>query len=453
MRCCRYLAWVAGLFVAFALTSSGLHAVQGIQGGQSETVAVVGGFLIDGNGGPPVEDAVVIIEGDRITQVGTVADTEVPAEAEVIDANGFTVLPGLHDVHVHLMVVGHGVYSEYFPRYRDRMRELMPISARQLLLSGVTSARDVGGPLEESLWLKRQIESGELPGPRLFVSGPFVQKTTSGYDDWFRWTVDGASDARQKIRRLLDAGVDFIKVTQLSQMTAAEREAIGSVAKEAGVHIAGHAWGLEEHRMAVEMGMETIEHLGAGSKPAYRPESLRILADNGIIFVPTNVVMRVYDVTQAYPEHLDDQQLKADLPSDVYQDVRKSIRYPSRLGYFDRAKARYDESNWGGKTKQLYNAGVQLLVGTDAGTPMNFHYEATWREMALLVKYGVPPMEVISAATRLPAELYGVGDDLGTLEPGKYADLIVVDGNPLESMTALKRRSIVHILKGGVQYK
>jgi imidazolonepropionase-like amidohydrolase len=251
----------------------------------ARTLAIVGGFLIDGNEGPPIRDAVILVEGDRIVHVGTVADTPIPLGAEVVDANGYTVMPGLHDVHVHLMIAGHGVYDEYFPRWGDRLREIMPISARQLLEAGVTSARDVGAPLAESIWIKNEIEAGRIPGPRVFVSGPFLQKTTSGYDDAFRWTVDGPADARAKTRQLIDAGVDLIKVIQLAQLTAGERQAIAEEAHRAGVHIAVHAWSLPEHQLAAEMGAATIEHVSAGSKPRFREESVRLFAEQGIAYV------------------------------------------------------------------------------------------------------------------------------------------------------------------------
>jgi imidazolonepropionase-like amidohydrolase len=99
----------------------------------------------------------------------------------------------------------------------------------------------------------------------------------------------------------------------------------------------------------------------------------------------------------------------------------------------------------------LWEGGVRILVGTDSGTPMNFHYESTWQEMDLLVRYGMPPMKVISAATRLPAQLYGLGNELGTIEPGRLADIIVVAGNPLRDMSALS--NVIHVIKGGVQYR
>ena len=426
----------------------------------SNQLAIGGGMLIDGHEGVPIQNSVVLVEGDRIVHVGTVSDTEVPAGARVIDANGLTVMPGLNEAHAHLIVVGHGVYDEYFPRYMGRWREIMEISARQLLMAGVTTARDLGAPLEDAIWVRDEINAGRMVGPRLFVSGPFLQKSLpvplgTGYDyrtqAFVRWTVDGPEDAARKARRLIDAGVDVIKVIQLGQLTREERLAIAGEAHRAGLHMAVHAGSVEEVRAAAEMGVGSIEHMGGGRNPLYPEESLRLIAENGIVASVTSLVSRIYDITAEYPERLDNPQLKSDLPSDIYEDVRSSLDHLSRLNYFSRAK----EANrhHPAKLRQLYRNGVRLVIGTDSGTPMNFHYESTWQEMDLFVRYGISPMKVISMATRHPALLYGEFDDLGTIEPGKLADIIVVNGNPLRNMSALQQNNVIHVIKGGVQYK
>ena len=131
--------------------------------------------------------------------------------------------------------------------------------------------------------------------------------------------------------------------------------------------------------------------------------------------------------------------------------MRGSLDFFSRLNYFSGAKN--SNAHHAQKVRQLYENGVQLVVGTDSGTPMNFHYESTVLEMELFVDYGIPPMKVIGMATRVPALLYGVYDELGTIEPGKLADLIVVDGNPLRDMSVLRQNNVVHVIKGGVLYK
>ena len=356
--------------------------------------------------------------------------------------------------------MGHGVYDEYFPRYMGRWREIMEISARQLLMAGVTTARDLGAPLEDAIWVRDEINAGRMVGPRLFVSGPFLQKGLpvpqgTGYDyrtqAFVRWTVDGPEDAAGKARQLVDAGVDVIKVIQLGQLTREERLAIAGEAHRAGLHMAVHAGSVEEVRAAAEMGVGSIEHMGGGRNPLYPEESLRLIAENGIVASVTSLVSRIYDITSEYPERLDNPQLKSDLPSDIYEDVRGSLDRFSRLNYFSGAK----EANrhHPAKLRQLYQNGVRLVIGTDSGTPMNFHYESTWQEMDLFVRYGIPPMKVISMATRHPALLYGKFDDLGTIEPGKLADIIVVNGNPLRNMSALQQNNVIHVIKGGVQYK
>lgn len=441
---------------AVALASSPLE----LQGQAPGQLAIVGGMLIDGHEGVPLQNSVILVEGDRIAHVGTVSDTEIPSAARVINANGLTVMPGLNEAHAHLIVVGHGVYDEYFPRYMGRWREIMEISARQLLMAGVTTARDLGAPLEEAIRVRDEINAGRMVGPRLFVSGPFLQKNLpvpqgTGYDyrtqAFVRWTVDGPEDAARKARQLIDAGVDVIKVIQLGQLTRGERMAIAGEAHRAGLHMAVHAGSVEEVRAAAEMGVGSIEHMGGGRNPLYPEESLRLIAENGIVASVTSLVSRIYDITTEFPERLDNPRLKTDLPADIYEDVRGSLDRFSRLNYFSGAK----EANrhHPAKVRQLYENGVRLVVGTDSGTPMNFHYESTWQEMDLFVRYGIPPMKVISMATRHPALLYGEFDDLGTIEPGKLADIIVVNGNPLRNMSALQQNNVIHVIKGGVQYK
>ena len=459
----RFMGGVAMAALA-AVSFATLGVAQQQQAGRpagdpGKKLAIVGGYLIDGNGGIPIQRSVVLVEGDRITHVGTVDDTKIPSDAKVINAWGRTVSPGLNDAHVHTMILGHGNYDDYFPKYVKRFRELMPISAKELLMAGVTSARDLGAPLDDIMWLKREIEAGRLPGPRMFVSGPFLQHSlppatgsSTAFDSEvqasFRWPVNGAEDARAKTRRLIDAGVDVIKVIQIGELTSEERRAIGAEAKRARKHIAVHASTTEEVRAAVELGASTIEHVGGGGKPLLDEESVRLIVDNGIISVPTSIVSKIYNITESFPARLDNLRVKEEFPTDLYDDYRKSVTNFSRLNYF---AGRNSNRHHAAKVMQLYNAGGRILIGTDSGTPMNFHFESTWQEMDLLTDYGIPAMTVIQMATKLPALLYGRGRELGTIEPGRLADIIVVDGNPLTRMSAYK--DVVYVIKGGVQYK
>jgi imidazolonepropionase-like amidohydrolase len=138
--------------------------------------ALVGGTLIDGFGGKPLHNSVIIIEGERIKKIGTVGQTEIPKGAEIISTEGMSVMPGMWDMHVHLMINGHSDYTHWEKTYLKIAKDvIMPSSAQQLLLAGVTSARDLGGPLEPSISVRNRINKGELTGPTLFVSGPFIQ--------------------------------------------------------------------------------------------------------------------------------------------------------------------------------------------------------------------------------------------------------------------------------------
>ena len=143
----------------------------------SQKKALVGGTLIDGYGNAPITDSVVLIDGDIITGVGTVETLSIPESYEIISTEGMSVLPGLWDMLVHLMINGHSDYGYWDKTYPELFKDvIMPSSAHQLLMAGVTSARDLGGPLQESINVRDKINSGEIPGPTMYVSGPFIQK-------------------------------------------------------------------------------------------------------------------------------------------------------------------------------------------------------------------------------------------------------------------------------------
>ncbi|MGH7712022.1 MAG: nitronate monooxygenase [Gemmatimonadaceae bacterium] len=176
------------------------------------TLALVGGRVLDGYGGRPIENGVVLVAGERIVAVGRQVDVQIPAGVPVIDTNGMTVLPGLIDMHVHLQILGHGDYKRWNDLYGTRNAQLvMPIAAKQLLMAGVTSARDLGAPPKDILEVKRRIAAGEIPGPRLFVSGPFLQRAPyEEYEKDFRWGLNGPEDAKAKVEQVVQMGVDVI---------------------------------------------------------------------------------------------------------------------------------------------------------------------------------------------------------------------------------------------------
>ena len=184
------------LFVLFSMSAAA-----------QDRTALVGGRLIDGFGHAPIQDSVILIDGDRITAVGTVDTLDVPEGYAIVSTDGMDLLPGLWESHAHLMLTGHADYPHWQATYLDRLAdEIMPASAVQLLLAGVTSARDLGAPLEPSVSVKTRINNGEIPGPNLYMSGPFLQAEVEEWQTAYRWPVKTVREARDRVRQLDEAG-------------------------------------------------------------------------------------------------------------------------------------------------------------------------------------------------------------------------------------------------------
>ncbi len=421
------------------------------QQGPPEPVRVfLGGRILDGYGGPPIEDGAIVVRGDRIEALGPASAIELPAGAEIVSTEGMTVLPGLFDMHVHLMLLGHGDYERWDQRTRDQWVDLvMPIAARQLLEAGVTSARDLGAPPDEILEVRRRIRAGEIPGPRLFVSGPFLQRAP--YEPWeadYRWGVGSVAEARRVIGELARKGVDVIKLIDQDQLDEEVVEAIVQTAHAHGLPVVAHGHRAEEIRVGLRHGVDDFEHTGLGTAPAYPEEILEGLrARNASLYwTPTvSPLLTMQESGELFPERLDDPAWRAGMPAWLADEIRDSLRDVVRLPYYALFPSRIPRL--GDKFRQLRGTGVQLLVGTDSGIPTMFHNDSTWRELAVWVQLGVPPMEAIQAATLWPARFLGVEEELGTLAPGRLADLIGVRGDPLRDIRLLRRVDLV--VKGG----
>jgi imidazolonepropionase-like amidohydrolase len=418
------------------------------------TLALVGGQVIDGYEGAPIQDGVVLIAGERITAVGPRSQVSVPPGTTVIDTEGMSVLPGLMDMHVHLMILGHADYEYWDTTYMSRFRdEIMPIAAKQLLTSGVTTVRDLGAPLEEILHVKRRIEKGEIPGPRLFVSGPFIQhKPYFEYEKFVRWGVEGPDDARAKVQKLIDAGVDFIKLIDQDQMTEAEVKTVVETAHKAGKPVVAHAHREEEIRLGLKYAVDCFEHTGLATSPGYPEDILAGLRkrNNTLYWCPTIEGLYLSEYTaKVFPERLDDPAWQRDLPQDIARDIRRSFGGIASLDYITLTFRRIP--TLANKFRQLRETGVTLLVGTDSGIPMNFHTDSTWRELETWVRLGATPMQAIAGATRWPARFLKKEKELGTLAPGRYADVIAVRGDVLSNVALLQRVDVV--VKNGVRVR
>ena len=422
--------------------------------------ALVGGRLIDGLLGAPIANSVILIDGETIEAVGTVDTLPVPHDYEVISTEGMSVLPGLWDMHVHLMINGHADYDHWDKNYMDRWAsEIMPASAEQLLLAGVTTARDLGAPLDDSISVKERIERGEIPGPRLFVSGPFIQHQAYPGTEAFRWGVDGARDARAKVNRLADAGVDVIKLIDHDQMTLDEASAVVDEAHKRGLPVVAHSHRPNEIRRGLEIGVDNFEHTGLTTAPGYPEDVMDLLRERTatgrvsggpLYWTPTVEGLWQYDQVIANPEHLDNDCWHRGLKDDTIADIRQSIRSPKNLLYYDLTPLR--KPTLKNKITQLREAGVVLLVGTDSGIPLKFHCQSTWNELDVWVNVmGIPVEDAIRGATYWPAKMMKVSDRWGTVTPGKYADIIAVRGDVLKHINLLQR--VDFVMKGGVVYK
>lgn len=421
-------------------------------------LALVGGTLVDGTLREPIRNSVVIVDGERIVAVGSVGDLPVPADAEVISTEGMTVMPGLWDMHVHLMINGHADYDYWDKHYLDKQRDvIMPASAEQLLMAGITSARDLGGPLEDSLAVRDAINAGKIPGPTMYMSGPFIQKKPYPGTEAFRWGVDSPADARAKVRRLAEAGVDVIKLIDQDQMAEAEIAAIVDEAHKHQLPVIAHAHRPEEVRRGLRHGVDGFEHTGFAAAPEFPPDVMEALKERTanmalgpLFWTPTIEGLYNFPYTVRNHEFIDSDSWHRGLPPEIVADIRKSLEHPERISYFQQTPQR--QPTLRRKFDQLRQAGVVMLVGTDSGIPMKFHSQSTWNELDVWVnQFGVPAVDAIRAATYWPAVAMRVDDEYGTVTEGKYADIVAVRGDALRQVALLQHIDMV--IKHGKRVK
>jgi len=260
------------------------------------------------------------------------------------------------------------------------------------------------------------------------------------------FNVNGADEARAAAIKSIEMGADILKLW--NGVRPAEVKAVTEEAHKKGLRVTGHSSGDEDTIARVGNGQDGIEH---NSFDVDNPEVIRSLLTHRTVVDPTPIQGLAAFEAINWPEWRNDPRARALTPPDMWTEIRESIEHMDRLPYFGRAyrPALYDQL--GHTEKTLHEKGVGLVLGTDSGTPANFHVDSTWRQMELFVDWGIPAMDVISMATRQGAEWLGLGAKTGTIEPGRFADIIVVDGNPLKTMSALKNP--VYVLREGVQVK
>ena len=422
MKICRGL-----LVVFFSLTCVSFAGAQPSMG--AKTVVVHAGHLLDVKTGKTLANQTIVIQGDKIVSVGS--DNAAPAGAPVIDLSNATVLPGLIDAHTHITFTTNFGYSRLgISIPREALNGAR--NARVTLDAGFTTIRNVGADGFTDVALRDAINAGDVPGPRMLVSGPALSITGGHCDDNmlpFEWHVqnegvaDGVEAVQHKTREIIKYGADLIKICatggvlshgdnpQASQFTLEEMKAIVADAHRLGRKVAAHAHGAEGIRWASEAGVDSIEH-GSYIDDA----SIAEMKKNGTYLVPTLYLM------------------------DWFFENAEKIGTPAELiakGHEVMPAARKNVA-------RAFAAGVKVGFGTDAAV---YPHGLNAHEFAVMVKLGLTPLQAIQAATVNDADLLGWSDKVGTIEPGKWADLVAVDGDPLADVTTLER--VKFVMKGG----
>jgi imidazolonepropionase-like amidohydrolase len=389
------------------------------------------GNVIIGNG-EMVEKGAVAINDNIISFVGATKKIRPSTKDKVFDISGKSILPGLIDAHVHLCLDGSP----------DPMTSLLKDSTPQLTLkaahharrtlnAGVTTVRDMGGRDYVDLAIRDGIGSGLLQGPRMICSGRVVCMT-GGHGWQFGREADGTDEIREAVREQLKAGADFVKLIATggvmtkgvdpgaTQFTLEELLAGVEEARKAGRRTATHAQGTEGIKNSLWAGVNSIEH-----GFFLDDEATELMLEMNAYLVPT---------------------LNA-----PYQIIRGGIK--GGVPRYAVEKSKSVMKSHFQSVRRAYKSKIPIAMGTDAGTPFNCHGE-NLKEMELLVKAGMTPMEAMVATTKIASEVLGLEKKIGTLEKGKLADLIVVDGNPLKDIQLLQDKDkIPVIMKEGCFYK
>lgn len=410
----------------------------------ADLIIIHAGTLLDRPGQAPRRNASLILRNGRIETVrdGFVPASEIPG-ARVVDLSDKFVLPGLIDSHVHLDSDRAGVEGQLSAMTDSPASFAYEAAwnARKTLMAGFTTVRNLGNSDGVTLALRDAVAMGRVPGPRILDAGASISTTAGHMDDALGFKddlypifdrsnlCDGTESCRMAVRRQIGRGVDVIKIATTGgvnsrigsgigiQMFDDEAKALIETAHLYGKKVAVHAHGADGVRLALRHGADSIEH-----GTMMDEEIIKLFLKTGAYYVPT------LSTVNGYIERL------AKDPDAYSPAVKAKIEWRIRIT--------------GESIRLCYPRGVKIAFGTDAGVSK---HGRNADEFEAMVKYGMTPMAAIVAATVNAADLLGLGAEIGTLEPGKQADLIAVDGDPLTDVTVLKR--VAFVMKGGVVYK
>ncbi len=427
-----------GLFGKALLCCSVVLAFAGLAGTSvaaesAGNVAIVGGSVVDLDGGAPLRDAVILIEGERITAIGAAGELAVPPDAEIIDVEGAWLIPGLMNMHVHLGLKLPGKMA--FQLANETEGELtlrMAHSARLSLESGVTTIRLPGDDRHGDIALKKAIEKGQAHGPRIFSAGEALVITGGHGSEAGVEYYDGPDELIKAARREISAGASWVKILisggiatdgggiAEALMTPAEIGAVIDAAHRFGAKVAAHSGSPQATSVAVDAGVDSIEHGYFLDRP-----TLRKMKKGGTWLVPTIVVSQ--PATAPFFEMIGSPQW--------YLARRDSV----------------GKVHWQALETAI-EEGVNIALGTDQlPHEPNDGTTATVREAQYYVEAGMTPLEALRSATIEPARMLDADADIGSLEVGKYADILAVPEDPTEDIKAL--RDIRFVMKGGRVYR
>lgn len=391
------------------------------------SIAIRSVRVIDGTG-RTIERATVIIRGAKIAAVGLDRDLPLPRGATTIDGRGLTLLPGLIDCHVHFCLGAEPDVVDAIAQETPALTLLKSSqAARQTLEAGITTVRDVGSRDHSIFTLKRAIETGLVPGPRIVGAGLAICMI-GGHARFIGQEVHGTRQVRSAVRAQIAAGAGVIKVIasggvltpgtspDQAQMTVEELQAAVQEAQRAGRKVAAHAHGSSGMKNAIQAGVHSIEHATLMDE-----EAAGLMKEHDVFMVPT---LSALATTAAC-------RLGCGVP-DSARDKAKAMTKRHAVSF-----------------KNALRDGIKIAMGTDAGTPFNFHGENA-QELERMVAFGMSPMQAILAATSAASRLIGIQHQVGTIEQGKLADLLLFEGNPLRHIEQLRDRSrIVGVMQAG----